>query len=94
MSIATARRFIQRALVDEAFVIALNDASAHAEVQALLNQEGFQFNEGQFEDAYHNLLIQCQHAEQAEGLREIKLWWDFLVGYFAQQQRLQDGVAS
>jgi len=89
MSIVVARKFIERALVDEAFVVALNDVSTREEVQTLLAQEGLVFSYGHFDEAFHNLLTQCQHIGQAELLQEIKMWWDFLEGHFAEQFEAQ-----
>jgi hypothetical protein len=94
MSVVVARRFIQRALADEAFVAALNDVSTREEVQALLAREGLVFSYGHFDEAFYTLLTQCQHVGQAEMLQEIKRWWDFLEGHFAQQHGSREDLLS
>ena len=78
MSIDNARRFIRRALEEHDLRRRLNLAEGAAGRGEALAAAGLDFNCGEFEEAFNNLLCSCQHEEQAAQLRELRLWWDFL----------------
>ncbi len=56
----------------------LNASAGPEDVLAILESEHLVFTYSEFDDAYHNLLVQCQEEEQAEQLKEFKMWWDLI----------------
>jgi len=78
MSIGQARTFILRGMRDRDLRDRLNASAGPEDVLAILEREQLVFTYSEFDDAYHNLLTQCQEEEQAELLKEFKMWWDLI----------------
>ena len=77
MTIAAAESFIQQALLDPISIQKINAAPNKTAVEQVFAELGLSFNDEEFEQAYINLLTCCQTIEQAETVKEIKLWWDY-----------------
>lgn len=78
MTIAAAESFIQQALSDPTSIQRINAAPDKAAVKQIFAELELSFDNEEFEHAYLNLLTCCQTREQAETVKEIKLWWDCL----------------
>ena len=79
MSIANAKKFVRTAMTDKTVRDAVNSASNFEEVQSTLAERNLEFTYPEFDEAYHNLLTQCQEEEQADQLKEFKMWWDLTM---------------
>ena len=79
MSIGDAKKFIQTAVTDTHLRNSMNAAKSLNKIDVVLKDYGFAFTYPEFDEAYRNLLVQCQSEEQAMHLNEIKLWWDFCL---------------
>ena len=78
MTIGDALAFIKRSLSDSALRSKLNGAESKSEIEKILADELLSFNSNEFEDAYNHKLTECQEEEDADQLKELKLWWDIL----------------
>jgi hypothetical protein len=78
MTIGNAMTFIDRGMKEETLRKRLNAAPCELERQDVLNGEALLFSAHDFDEAFHHRLTQCQEREDAERLREFKLWWDLL----------------
>ena len=78
MTIAAAQKFIQQAVNDSGLIQRINAAPNEEGVREILAELGMEFNLEEFEMAYYNVLTWCQTHEQAEAVKEVKLWWDCL----------------
>ena len=78
MTIENAMNFIQRGLHDGALRKRLNGASSPPERVKILEEEALTFSDAEFDEAYHHLLTQCQEEDQAETIKEFKLYWELL----------------
>jgi len=47
--------------------------------ERVLAGEGLFFSDHDFDEAFHNLLFQCQYEEQADQLREFRMFWEMTV---------------
>ena len=54
------------------------DKYTKEEIDYILEGEAMSFSAHEFEDAYNHRLTECQTSEEAETLKELKLWWDLL----------------
>jgi len=79
MTIASALNFIEQGLNDRALRGRLNSASIESELKDVLANEKFMFSKADFNDAFLQRLTQCQETEEAEQLKEFKLWWGLLL---------------
>jgi hypothetical protein len=79
MSIDNARRFIGTALKDKQLRDGVNSASSTEEVTAFLESKNFSFTYSEFDEALSNLLTQCKSEENANMLKEFKMWWDMTL---------------
>ena len=87
MTIANAKKFIDRGMADDQFRGELNGTDSISELYRTLNDSGLPFSPEEFEEAFRNRLVQCQFEEQADRLREFKMWWDLLhrfLGYIGE----------
>jgi hypothetical protein len=80
MTIGNALAFMNRGLTDTALRERLNGASSLPELRHVLDEERLAFTAHDFDEAFHHRLIQCQEAEEADQLKEFKMWWDLLLG--------------
>lgn len=78
MTLPAAQQFIQRAVNDPELVERINSAPDSASVLQILSDLEMDFNYEEFERAYYNVLTWCQTHQQADAVKEIKLWWDCL----------------
>jgi hypothetical protein len=78
MTIANALTFIERGLADGALRARLNAAISPRELQDILVGKKIAFSAHEFDEAYHHRLTLCQEEEDADQLKEFKLWWDLL----------------
>lgn len=78
MSINDARRFLKSTAADKELRDKLNRTNSHSEIIKILQDISYDFSVEEMNDAYRNLLISCQSDEQANMLKELKLWWDTL----------------
>lgn len=81
MSIARAKKFINRGQVDNELRRELNGADTMSDIETILEKHDLLFSPGEFEEAYSNLLTLCPTEDAANQLKEYKMWWDFLTGY-------------
>lgn len=78
MTIGNAIKFIKMGLYDSKLRNSLNSASSLSELHNILENEKLIFSVDDFDEAFHHSLSQCQEEEQAEQLKEFKLWWELL----------------
>lgn len=78
MTIGNALNFIERGLTDRALREHLNSASDMAQCENLLAGENLSFTAHDFDEAFHHRLTQCREEEEADQIREFRLWWDLL----------------
>ncbi|WP_419655689.1 hypothetical protein Dvar_47860 [Desulfosarcina variabilis str. Montpellier] len=84
MTIKNALTFIKRGQEDRALRSRLNSANSADELNEILITEKLDFSAHDFDEAYHHRLTQCQEEEEADQLKEFRMWWDFLcqiLGY-------------
>lgn len=75
MTIAHAKQFIRRGMQDVQLRDRLMVSSGWTALTDVLKKEGLIFSAHDFDEAFHNLLTQCQDEGQADQLREFKMWW-------------------
>lgn len=78
MTIANAVNFIKRGVKDPSLRKTLNMAKSSKEMFEILDAEEMSFSAHDFDEAYHSCLFKCQEEEQANHLKEFKMWWEFL----------------
>ncbi len=78
MTVQNAKIFIARVQTDRELVKRLNKAEDDAARLAVLEAEQLTFTYAQFMEAYSNLLANSQTIEQADGIKNIRLWWQML----------------
>ena len=78
MPVQNAINFISRGLEDNSLRDRLNTSDTCEERDEILSGEHLLFSGAEFDEAYHFRLTQCQEQEDAEHLKEFKLWWDLL----------------
>ena len=79
MTIGNALTFIERGVADSDLRARLNAAASALERDKVLSDEKLVFSAHDFDEAFHHRLVQCQTAEEADQIREFKLWWDLLA---------------
>ena len=83
MTIANALNFIEQALNDSALRGRLNSAATESELKTVLANENFTFSKAECNDAFIQRLTRCQETEEAEQLKEFRLWWGLLQKSFS-----------
>jgi hypothetical protein len=78
MTLAAAQTFIQAVVNDPELVTRINLADDIAALQGILSELEMAFSDEEFEQAYFNVLTWCRTFQQAEAVKEIKLWWNGL----------------
>lgn len=78
MTIGHAISFIERGLKEKALRGLLNSASNASELSLVLAGENLTFSPEEFDEAFHGKLTQYQVEEQADQIKEFKLWWDLV----------------
>ena len=79
MTVGNAIAFIKRGMHDSELRERLSSAASIWSRDEILSNERLQFSQHQFEDAYHSQLTLCQEAEEADQLKEFKMWWELLT---------------
>ncbi|WP_028315606.1 Nif11-like leader peptide family natural product precursor [Desulfatibacillum aliphaticivorans] len=82
MTVANAQKFIKRGLIDSELRARLNRASNPDEIQKILEEENLDFTPGEFDEAFHHALTECQTTDAANQTKEFKGWWDLLFQTF------------
>lgn len=82
MTMRKALGFIERGLHDAELRRRLNKASSVSECEQVLGEENLTFSPRDFDEAVHHRLTQCQEAEEADQIKEFKMWWDLLQATF------------
>ena len=78
MTVGNAIAFIKRGMHDSELRERLSSAASIWARDEILCNERLQFSQHQFEEAYYNQLTLCQEAEEADQLKEFKMWWELL----------------
>ena len=78
MTIGNALTFIKRSLNDSDLRTRLNGAVNKEELNRILAEEYISFSAHDLDNAYNHRLTECQETDEAEQLKELKLWWDLL----------------
>ncbi|WP_027185428.1 Nif11-like leader peptide family natural product precursor [Desulfovibrio inopinatus] len=78
MTIANVKGLYRRLFEDKELRQKLNAAENHEARMAVLAEEHLDFTDGEFEDAYGNMLVEVQTAEQHEMLNQFRNWWVML----------------
>lgn len=81
MTIGRAKQFILRGMADSDLRRRLLKAEDSAALTSILEQEQLLFSDHDFDEAYHNLLTQCQLEEQAGQLKEFRVWWQMALSF-------------
>lgn len=79
MPINDAKMFLKDLAVSETLRDSLYDAASKNDISDILKTIPYEFSTDELDDAYRNLLINCRSETQAEQLKEIRQWWDFLI---------------
>jgi len=79
MTVSNALQFIDRGLEDSALRKRLNIASSSSEINDILADEKLLFSNDEFIQAFYQQLTECQETENADRLKEFKLWWGLLL---------------
>lgn len=78
MTVKNALTFIKRGQSDRTFRSRLNTANSADELNEILAAEKLTFSAQDFDEAYHHRLTLCQEEEEANQLKEFRMWWDLL----------------
>jgi hypothetical protein len=78
MTVKNAMKFIDEGQVDPDLRKKLYKANSYNEMYKILSDMNLSFSPAQFEEAYTNRLVNCQHEDFAEQLKEFKMWWVML----------------
>jgi hypothetical protein len=79
MPISDAKMFLKDLTVSETLRDSLYDAASRNEISDILKAIPYEFNNDELDNAYRNLLVNCRSEEQAECLKEVRQWWEFLI---------------
>ena len=78
MTIGNALTFIERGQNDSSLRGRLNAATSCKERDDILAGENLLFSTHDFDEAFNHRLTQCQEKEEADQLKEFRMWWDLL----------------
>lgn len=78
MTLGNALTFIERGLKDGQLRSRLNSASNASELQDILEAEKLMFSAHDVDEAFRYRLTQCQEEEEADQIKEFKMWWCLL----------------
>ena len=78
MTVAIAKKFIKRGLGDSELRARLNGASDIVELQQILEDENLGFSPDNFDEAFYEMLTECQTMEAADQTKEFRVWWELL----------------
>lgn len=83
MTIGNALKFIDRGLNDKALRNRLNRAADVAECENLLSEESLMFSAHDFDEAFYHRLTLCREEDEANQVKEFRMWWDMLCQILA-----------
>ncbi|BBO80651.1 Nif11-like leader peptide family natural product precursor [Desulfosarcina ovata] len=78
MTIGNALKFIKRGMTDKGLRARLNAATSVQAVEEILIEENIPFSTHDFDEAFHHQLTLCQEEEEADQLKEFRMWWTLL----------------
>lgn len=79
MTIKNALKFIDLGIRDAGLRDRLNAANNIADRDEVLATLNLAFSDHDFEEAFHHRLTLCQAHEEADLVKEFKMWWDLLT---------------
>ena len=79
MTVANALTFIKRGLSEKTLRSRMNTANSVQAIEEILTEEKIHFTANEFDEAFYHRLTQCQEAEEADQVKEFKLWWNLLI---------------
>jgi hypothetical protein len=79
MPLNDAKNFLHEAMRNTQLRTTLLKASSRKDLEAILKANSYVFTLSEIEDAYRNLLVNCQSEEQAQLVKDIKQWWEMLL---------------
>ena len=68
----------------------LNGAESKEDLDSILAEKSMSFSAPEFEEAYNHTLTLCQESDEAEQLKELKMWW-YLLGQLLELSKYSDG---
>ena len=78
MTIQNALIFIKQGMNDSRLRLELNTAAGRDEIGRVLEKKALIFSPHEFEQAFSQKLVQCQEIEEADRLRDFRMWWVLL----------------
>ncbi len=78
MSIRGAELFLKTAMKDPELRSRLNGCDSYSDCRIILAENGMDFTEEEYENAFNHLHTLCQFDDQAGRLKEIDGWWRVL----------------
>ncbi|NLD94841.1 MAG: hypothetical protein GX639_19470 [Fibrobacter sp.] len=79
MPISDAKKFLCEIIENDSLRGYLNRAESRVEIKAILKEVSYEFTYAELDEAYRNILVNCQTESQAELVKEVKKWWDLLM---------------
>ena len=79
MTIGNAKSFIKRGMAEPELRKSLNQTTTRTQLNQILAEQNLKFSLAEFNDAYTNTLINIQFEDDANQLKEFKMWWDLLL---------------
>ena len=79
MTIKNALKFIERGISEPGLRDRLNAVNNIAARDEVLVTENLSFSDHDFDEAFYHRLTLCQESEEADLVKEFKIWWDMLT---------------
>ncbi len=79
MSIQAAIDFLTKVQTDIDFRKSCYKSRSKSELLEYLQQEGYSFSEGEFENAINHLLLRCSEESQGYEIHLLKNWFNLFV---------------
>ena len=79
MTVGDARKFLIRAVSDMELRNQLNEAPTWDAMAKILEAHNVCFTQVELEEAFNSILVHSQTRDEADLIREIKGWWNFLM---------------
>ncbi len=79
MSIQAAIDFLARVQVDQDFRQSCYNYRSKEDILKHLQQEGYSFSEGEFENAINHLLLRCSDESQASEVYQLQSWFALFI---------------
>ena len=81
MTINNGKLFLKRVAEDKKLRESLESASSQKQISEILSSMDCDFTPEEIETAFNMMHVQCQTEDQAEQIKQLKLWWDLLMRY-------------